>query len=55
MDMDGKLCIIPKDQMKTIIGHSPDFMDMLMMRAYGDTKQKKSKSKPKTKEEMGFF
>jgi hypothetical protein len=31
-DIDGKLCIIPKDQMKNIIGHSPDFMDAWMMR-----------------------
>lgn len=34
MDMDGKLCIIPKDQMKNILGHSPDFMDAIMMRCY---------------------
>ena len=33
-DMDGKLAVIPKDEMKTIIGHSPDFMDALMMREW---------------------
>jgi hypothetical protein len=33
-DHDGKLCVIPKDKMKNIIGHSPDFMDMWMMREY---------------------
>jgi hypothetical protein len=32
-DMDGKLCIIPKEKMKTILnGDSPDLMDMFMMR-----------------------
>jgi len=35
MDMDGKLCIIPKEQMKVILGgQSPDMMDMWMMREY---------------------
>lgn len=32
-DMDGKLCIIPKDKMKALLnGQSPDLMDMFMMR-----------------------
>lgn len=32
-DMDGKLCIIPKDKMKGMLnGQSPDLMDMFMMR-----------------------
>ncbi|MDR2274367.1 MAG: terminase family protein [Sphingobacterium sp.] len=32
-DMDGKLCIIPKKQMKIYLnGKSPDLMDMFMMR-----------------------
>lgn len=31
-DGDGKLQIIPKEQMKNALGHSPDFMDALMMR-----------------------
>lgn len=33
-DVDGKLCVIPKEQMKTIIGHSPDFWDAFMMREW---------------------
>lgn len=34
-DMDGKLRIIKKDQMKVILdGQSPDIMDMFMMREY---------------------
>lgn len=34
-DMDGKLCIIPKEQMKVILsGQSPDLFDMFMMREY---------------------
>jgi hypothetical protein len=36
-DDDGKLCIIKKDEMKTMInGQSPDLMDMLMMREWFD-------------------
>jgi hypothetical protein len=32
-DMDGKLRILPKDQMKVYLaGQSPDLMDMFMMR-----------------------
>lgn len=32
-DMDGKLCIIPKEKMKAMLnGESPDMMDMFMMR-----------------------
>jgi len=34
-DMDGKLCIIPKEQMKVILsGQSPDLKDAFMMREY---------------------
>ena len=32
MDKDGKLAIIPKEQMKALIGRSPDYADTLMMR-----------------------
>lgn len=36
-DADGKLQIIPKEQMKNMLnGRSPDFMDMLMMRKVFD-------------------
>ena len=44
-DKEGKLRVIPKDIMKQLLGHSPDFADALMMRSYFDLKQKfKSKS-----------
>lgn len=33
-DKDGKLQVIPKDEMKEKLGHSPDFADTLMMRMY---------------------
>lgn len=35
-DKDGKIQIIPKDDIKKRIGRSPDFSDTLMMRAYFD-------------------
>lgn len=34
IDKDGKLSIIPKDQIKQNIGRSPDYADCLMMRMY---------------------
>ncbi len=33
-DSDGKLAVISKEKMKDIIKHSPDFMDMWMMREW---------------------
>lgn len=40
-DMDGKLRIIPKDQMKVLLnGDSPDLMDMFMMREFFELKPK---------------
>jgi len=55
MDMDGKLCIIPKEQMKNIIGHSPDFMDAIMMRVYLDyIRPSTSSSKPVSKYALGI-
>lgn len=36
VDKDRKLQIIPKDQMKLILGRSPDYADSLMMRSYFD-------------------
>lgn len=55
MDMDGKLCIIPKEQMKNIIGHSPDFMDAIMMRKYLDyIKPANINKKPTTKASLGI-
>jgi hypothetical protein len=32
IDLDGKLAILSKKEMKTILGHSPDYADALMMR-----------------------
>jgi len=37
-DKDGKLQIIPKEQMKNILGRSPDIMDMMMMRMWFEIK-----------------
>lgn len=34
MDKDGKKSVIPKDKIKELIGRSPDYADMLMMRVY---------------------
>lgn len=39
IDTDGKLSIISKDEMKEIIGRSPDVSDMLMMRMYFEYKK----------------
>ncbi|MBP7540368.1 MAG: terminase family protein [Saprospiraceae bacterium] len=39
IDTDGKLSIISKDEMKEIIGRSPDVSDMLMMRMYFEFKK----------------
>lgn len=36
IDSDGKLKIIPKEKIKAIIGHSPDFTDTFAMRVYFD-------------------
>lgn len=33
-DKDGKVSIISKDEMKRILGHSPDFGDAMMMKMY---------------------
>ena len=33
-DADGKLRIMPKEQVKQNIGHSPDYSDCLMMREW---------------------
>lgn len=38
-DKDKKLQIIPKDEVKTLIGRSPDYSDTLMMRMYFELKK----------------
>ena len=39
-DKDGKLAVIPKEQVKEKIGRSPDYSDALMMRMYFETRKK---------------
>lgn len=39
-DKDGRLKIAKKEDMKSSLGHSPDFADTLMMRAYWDLRQR---------------
>lgn len=34
VDSDGKLEIMPKDKMKQVLGHSPDYLDALLMLQY---------------------
>jgi len=36
IDADGKLYLMPKDKVKEILGRSPDYSDMLMMRKWFD-------------------
>lgn len=38
MDKDGKKQILPKEKVKEVIGRSPDFADMLMMREWFELK-----------------
>jgi hypothetical protein len=38
-DKDGKLRILPKEKIKEAIGRSPDWRDVLLMRAYFDLKK----------------
>lgn len=40
IDSDGKLAIIPKEQVKQILGRSPDYSDALMLRMYSLVKYK---------------
>ena len=40
IDLDGKLAIIPKDEIKKIIGRSPDEADCLMMRMWFEVQPK---------------
>jgi len=42
VDSDGKLQILPKDQVKKFLGRSPDYSDSMMMRAWYEVRQKKA-------------
>ncbi|MVM34408.1 hypothetical protein GO755_30530 [Spirosoma sp. HMF4905] len=42
MDKDGKKMVVPKDQVKEILGRSPDSSDTLMMREYFELKPAKT-------------
>lgn len=39
IDKDGKLAVVPKDQVKERLGRSPDYSDGLMMRMYYEVRQ----------------
>lgn len=39
IDKDGKLYIMPKEDIKVILGRSPDYGDMIMMRMYYELKR----------------
>ena len=39
IDKDGKLQILGKDEIKALIGHSPDYADAMMMRMYFEYKK----------------
>ena len=43
VDGDGKKGIVPKEQVKSIIGRSPDYRDMLLMREWFELKENKRK------------
>lgn len=40
VDHDGKLYLMPKEKVKEMLGRSPDYSDMLMMRKWFDVKPK---------------
>jgi len=54
IDEDGKLCIIPKEEMKVIIGHSPDFMDAMMMREFFEFIEPDEESAPLSRAVLGL-
>jgi hypothetical protein len=54
VDYDGKLCIVQKQDMKGIIGHSPDFFDMIMMRKWFDLKKIKQSTGKLSKGKLGI-
>lgn len=57
-DKDGKLQLIPKDEVKEKLGRSPDYADMMIMRMYFDLKGQKSAELPNsqlTQEEKEYI
>lgn len=42
LDNEGKIQILPKEKVKEIIGHSPDDLDMLLMRMYFEVQIKRT-------------
>ena len=54
-DSDGKLAVIPKEQQKNIIGHSPDFLDTFMMREYFEFITVDNGSLPQNKSALGLY
>jgi len=54
-DNDGKLSVIPKEQQKNIIGHSPDLMDMLNMRQYFEFITVGGDNMPMDKGSLGLY
>ena len=53
-DVDGKNQILPKATVKELIGRSPDFSDMIMMRAYFEIAPKTIISKPQKPAGLNF-
>lgn len=45
VDKDGKLCVIPKERVKELIGRSPDEYDSIMMRYWFEIRMKSSSRK----------
>ena len=54
-DKEGKLQLVPKEEVKENIGRSPDYGDMMIMRMYFDLKGQKSVEVPKLTEEQIEF
>jgi len=50
-DKDGPLRLLPKDEIKEVIGRSPDFADTLMMRMYFELSKPPKEHKPYTQPE----
>ena len=43
-DQDGKLYIMPKDEVKAVIGRSPDWRDVFLMRYYFELRSGSTKA-----------